>query len=67
MTENMKGREILFEYQQIGNIMRVTAMDVATLTEVIVQAPIGGGETVWQRQALARLEYVLKKAGIIKG
>jgi hypothetical protein len=70
MTENAKGnklagREVLFEYQAIGPYMKVMAMDAATGTEISVQCPVTAGEMVFQRQALARLEFVLRKNGII--
>ena len=65
MTENMKNREVLFEYRQIGNLMRVTAVDVATMTEIVVQCPVSAGEALFQKQGLARLEYVLRKNGKI--
>lgn len=66
MAEILQGREVLFEYRQMGNIMRVSAMDTATMTEVVVQCPAGAGEKVFQNAGLKRLEYVLKKNGHIK-
>lgn len=66
MAEILKGREVIFEYRQVGNIMRVTAMDTATMTEIVLQCPASAGEAAFQKNALMRLEYVLKKKGIIK-
>lgn len=65
MTEKMKGREVIFEFRAIGNIMRVTAIDTTTMTEVVVQCPVSVGETMFKHQGLARLEYVLRKNGHI--
>lgn len=65
MAEKMRGREVIFEYHQVGNIMRVSAMDTATLTEVVIQCPATAGEAAFQKNALMRLEYVLKKKGFI--
>jgi hypothetical protein len=65
MTEKLQGREIILEYQPVGNIMRVSAMDTATMTEISIQGPVNAGEHVLKKNALARLEYVLKKQGII--
>lgn len=65
MAEKMRGREVIFEYHQVGNIMRVSAMDTATLTEVVIQCPAAAGEAAFQKNALMRLEYVLKKKGFI--
>ena len=38
---------------------------VATLTEVIIQCPLTAGEVTFRRNALLRLEYVLRKKGVI--
>lgn len=66
MTDKLNGREVIFEFQPVGHIMRVSAMDVATLTEVIIQCPLSAGEGTFKRNALLRLEYVLRKNGVIK-
>jgi hypothetical protein len=65
MAENMRGREVIFEFTPVGGIMRVMAMDTATMTEVFIQCPLNAGEAVFKKNALARLEYVLRKDGII--
>lgn len=65
MTEKLAGREVIFEFHPVGHIMKVTAMDVATLTEVIIQCPLTAGEVTFKRNALLRLEYVLRKKGVI--
>jgi hypothetical protein len=65
MTEKLQGREVIFEFTPVGNIMRDTAMDTATTTEVVIQAPLHAGEAVFKKNALAKLEYVLRKEGII--
>jgi len=61
----MKDREVIFEFRQFGHIMKVTAMDTKSLTEVTIQCPISAGEAAFKANALKRLEYVLKKKGII--
>ena len=66
MTEKMKSREVIFEFRPVGNIMRVTAMDTATLTEIMIQCPVTAGEAAFKKNALMRLEYVLRKKGHIK-
>lgn len=66
MTGKLTGREVIFEFHPVGNIMRVSAMDVATLTEVIIQCPVSAGEVAFKRNALLRLEYVLRKNGVIQ-
>ena len=61
----MDGREVIFELRPVGSIMRVSAMDVATMTEISIQGPVNAGEAVLKRNALLRLEYVLRKEGKI--
>jgi hypothetical protein len=41
-------------------------MDTATLTEVSIQGPMSAGEKTLKLNALKRLEYVLRKKGIIQ-
>lgn len=66
MTQNpLQDREIYVEFQNMGGIVKVTAMDTASLTEVITQGPGSAGEETLKRNALRRLEYVLRKKGII--
>lgn len=66
MAEILQGREVIFEFRPMGKAMRVSAMDTATMTEIVIQCPIGSGEAVFKNNALKRLEYVLKKNGHIK-
>ena len=66
MTEKLAGREVIFEFHPVGHIMRVSVMDVATLTEVVIQCPVTAGEAAFKRNGILRLEYVLRKNGIIK-
>jgi hypothetical protein len=61
----LKGREIIIEFAPVGNIVKVSAMDVQTLTEVSVQGPASAGQEALKRNAIKRLEYVLKKKGLI--
>jgi len=66
MAEILQGREVIFEFRPMGNSMRVAAMDTATMTEIVIQCPLGSGEAIFKKNALKRLEYVLKKKGHIK-
>ncbi len=61
----LDNREIIIEFFPVGNIVKVSAMDVKTLTEVSVQCPANVSEEMLKRNALKRLEYVLKKKGLI--
>lgn len=65
MPDPLQGREIIIEFHPVGNIVKVSAMDAETLVEVSVQGPSNAGQDLLKRNALKRLEYVLKKQGII--
>jgi hypothetical protein len=63
--EPLKNREVIFEFVPIGMYMKVTAMDVASLTEISINGPIKAGEAVLRMNALRRLEFVMRKKGLI--
>lgn len=65
MTEKLQNREVIFEFRPVGNVMRVSAMDTETMTEVVIQCPAGAGEAVFKKNALMKLDYVLRKKGLI--
>jgi len=64
-NDALKNREIIIEFHPVGNLVKVSAMDAKTLTEISIQGPKSAGEKILQQNALKRLEYVLKKKGII--
>lgn len=53
--------EVLFELKQIGSITKVTAVDPETGTEVVIQGPSSLHQSTLQKQAMAKLRYVLNK------
>jgi hypothetical protein len=59
-------REVIVEFFPLGGYVKVSAMDVATLTEISIQGPASAGEETLKRNALRRLEYVMKKKGLLK-
>jgi hypothetical protein len=61
----LEGREIIIEYYPVGQYVRVSAIDAETLVEIAIQGPRSAGEDTLKRNALKRLEYVLKKKGLI--
>lgn len=65
-TNALKDREILLEMVPIGSYVRVTAVDVESMTEVSIQGPRNAMEQVLKNNALRRLEYVLRKNGVIE-
>jgi MinD-like ATPase involved in chromosome partitioning or flagellar assembly len=58
----MPSDEIIIETQRIGAILRVAAVDVATGTEVVFQAPASATRESIQRLAASKLRYVMTKA-----
>ncbi|PCI56211.1 MAG: hypothetical protein COB36_05370 [Alphaproteobacteria bacterium] len=63
--DNLKNREIIIEFHPIGNVVKVSAMDTQSLTEICIQGPTSTSKEILKRNALKRLEYVLKKKGLI--
>lgn len=64
-NDALAGREVIIEFYPVGNLVRVAAMDVASLTEISIQGPKNAPEDTLKINALKRLEYVLRKKGII--
>lgn len=66
MTDkSLKDREVFLEFIPMGSIVKVTAMDTQSMTEISIQGPKTAGEQALKHNALRRLEYVLKKKGIL--
>ncbi len=66
MTEEpLKNRQVIFEFFTIGPYVKVSAMDVETMTEASIQGPKGTSEGILKQNALKRLEYVMRKKGLI--
>ncbi len=65
MSDKLQGREIIIEFNPIGNVVKVSAMDTQSLVEVSIQGPTSTLKEILKRNALKRLEYVLKKKGLI--
>jgi hypothetical protein len=63
----MSDEGYIIEFHRIGNAVKVTAMDPATLTEVTIMGPPGVGDTELTRLAVRKLEYVLAKRGTKSG
>ncbi len=54
-------RDVLIEFQQVGSIIRVCAIDPRTKTEVVIQGPAAAGRATLTRNAVAKLNYMLRK------
>ncbi len=55
------GREILLEWYQVGNSVKVTAVDPETLIEVSIVGDPAAGQEALKQAAINKLEYVLRK------
>ena len=64
--EPLKNREVIFEFFTVGPYVKVSAMDVATMTEAHMQGPASTPQALLQREALKKLEFVLRKKGLIE-
>lgn len=65
-TQNpMAGRDVIFEFFPVGNLVKVSAIDTKTLTEISIQGPTSVSKNILKMNALRRLEYVMKKKGLI--
>ena len=58
----MADGEVYFEFVQVGQQMRVAAIDAATGTEVIVITPISANKYQMQQIAMAKLRKKLGEA-----
>ena len=65
MVNALENREVIIEFIPVGALVKVSAMDTQSLTEVSIQGPANTPENILKRNALKRLEYVLKKKGVI--
>ncbi|MAS87919.1 MAG: hypothetical protein CMH30_08115 [Micavibrio sp.] len=64
-NDDLQGREVIFEFTQIGHIVKVTAMDVKSKTEIVMQGPTTVPQKMLEKNALKKLEYVLSKNGLL--
>ncbi|MCZ6895652.1 MAG: hypothetical protein O7H40_16615 [Gammaproteobacteria bacterium] len=60
MTDG-SGGEVIIEIYQVGNAVKVTAVDTETLVEVSIVGSPGQGEELLKRGAINKLNYVLRK------
>ncbi len=65
VPQSLQGRDVIIELHPVGSFIKISAMDVQSLTEISVQGPAKAPEEILKRNALKRLEYVLRKKGLI--
>ena len=54
-------QDIIIEFRRIGNSVKVSAMDPATLTEVSIVGPADAGEEILKRNVLQKLEHIMAR------
>lgn len=64
-TYPLQDREVIIEMRPFGTLVRISAMDTKTMTEITLSGPKTTPESILKRNALKRLEYVMKKKGLI--
>ncbi|HEX9465485.1 MAG TPA: hypothetical protein VGB82_23020 [Alphaproteobacteria bacterium] len=57
----MNLQQVIFEFIQRGNSVKVTAMDPQTLVEVSIVGPANASQAALKATALNKLKYVLGK------
>jgi phage head maturation protease len=57
----------IIEFHRVGNAVKVTAMDPATLTEVSIVGAPSVGDSELTRLVVRKLEYMLAKRGTNPG
>jgi hypothetical protein len=61
----MRSREIIYEFQRIGNVVKATAIDVETGIEASTTAPASATELSLKHAAARKLSYVLRRQGVV--
>jgi hypothetical protein len=61
MSDESDRSGVIIEYVRLGGLIRVSALDPASLVEVVLQGPAGAGESALRRAVLRKLNYVLAR------
>jgi hypothetical protein len=59
MHNDIDPGEVILEFVQIGALMRVSAMEPKSLTEVVIYGPASAGEAALRRVVLRKLDHTL--------
>ena len=58
-------RDVLIEFQTVGNAVKVCAIDTETGLEVSIVGPANMGQEQLSRTAVQKLRYMLRKRGLM--
>ncbi len=53
--------DVIFEFVAIGNSVKVSAVDTATMREVSIVGPVSAGEAALRSAALSKLKRMLER------
>ncbi|HEV8027611.1 MAG TPA: hypothetical protein VGP50_09280 [Stellaceae bacterium] len=56
-------RDVIFEFVQVGGVVKVTALDTASGIEASIVGDPSAGDAALKRLARKKLDYVLAKRG----
>jgi hypothetical protein len=59
MRKEVEPSGVILEFVRVGPLIRVSAIDPESLTEVVLQGPAAAGEAALRRAVLQKLAYVL--------
>jgi len=62
MVDEAGRGEVIIEFVRLGGLVRVSALDPASLVEVTLQGPAAAGEAALRDAVLRKLDYVLARA-----
>jgi hypothetical protein len=57
-------REVFFEFHQVGNFVKVSAIDAESGLEVSIMGPANAAPVTLRANALRKLEAQLRKQGL---
>jgi hypothetical protein len=63
MPNQIDPGDVILEFVQIGALIRVSAMEPKSLTEVVIYGPASAGEAALRRTVLCKLDYALARHG----
>ena len=58
--------DVLLEFFRVGNLVKVSAVDPVTMTEVCIQASGSTEERVLREVAIRKLQYVLQRRKVVR-
>jgi hypothetical protein len=58
MRDEIDAGDVILEFVRIGALIRVSAMEPTSLTEVVIYGPASAGDAALRRVVLQKLHYV---------